>query len=323
MSIILSTLSSSSGPLVSVVIPCFNAAPFLAEAIESALDQTYPNIEVIVVDDASTDDSLVIARRYEPRIRVIANPVNMERSWSRNKAIEEASGDLIALLDADDRWPTYTVQTQVDYMLRHPEAGLVYGNAQWTKTDGSYDANDRVIGWRHTGSDDPARPGESGLILFNRVPCMTAMFRKNAFMSVGGFNTSLWMCEDYDLWLRISDVYAVGFIDRVLAYYRQHSSQTTADHYGVFKRDIRLRRWHLRRAPYLNRMYSHTELWDVCYSTIVIQAGTCLWQTKDYFIAIKLACLLAALQPLSFLPYRFLGAAVLKYLVALGTKNNK
>ncbi|QDT39894.1 glycosyltransferase family 2 protein [Stratiformator vulcanicus] len=112
------------GPSVSVIIPCFNAAPFLGEAIRSALDQSLPPVEVIVVDDGSTDDSAEIAQSFGPPVRVLRQE-NHGESVARNRGIDEAAGDWVALLDADDVWLPSKLRQQWELVEADPSGDEV------------------------------------------------------------------------------------------------------------------------------------------------------------------------------------------------------
>jgi glycosyltransferase involved in cell wall biosynthesis len=106
-------------PLISIITPSYNSAPYIKETIESVLQQTYPNWEMIIVDDCSTDDSKEIVKRYiqeDKRIKLISNQENIGVAQSRNRAIEEANGDYIALLDSDDIWVPNKLEKQIELM---------------------------------------------------------------------------------------------------------------------------------------------------------------------------------------------------------------
>ncbi len=107
-------------PTISVVIPCYNAAPFLRETIDSVLAQTHPALEVIVIDDGSTDDSANIAESYGPPVRVIRQH-NQGESVARNRGMDEAKGDWIALLDADDLWLPHKLERELDALSQAPD----------------------------------------------------------------------------------------------------------------------------------------------------------------------------------------------------------
>jgi glycosyltransferase involved in cell wall biosynthesis len=112
-------------PTVSVVIPCYNGAKFLRETLDSVLAQTYPVLEVLVIDDGSTDDSAAIAESFGPPIRVIRQP-NQGESVARNRGIDEAKGEWIAFLDADDLWDAQKIHKQMDFSLLHPEVMCIH-----------------------------------------------------------------------------------------------------------------------------------------------------------------------------------------------------
>ena len=106
--------------LVSVVMPAYNSEAFIAEAIQSVLHQIYPNWELLVVDDASSDDTLQIIQKFcgeNKSVKLLQNPVNLGTQHARNKAIEAASGDFIAFLDADDRWKPEKLSKQLNFMF--------------------------------------------------------------------------------------------------------------------------------------------------------------------------------------------------------------
>jgi len=218
-------------PLVSVVIPCFNCEAYLAEAIESALAQTYPNVEIIVVDDASTDGSLAIARCYEPRIKIISYNVNRERSWCRNKAVELSSGKFIALLDGDDIWVPEKLSRQMA-LFDDSLVGVVYSNAYIYEFETSANRIDLPTydSRRRFPLALPMHNVDVALFKENPVVASSAMIRREAFGDVGGFDLvrSILGAEDLDLWLRISRAgWCFQYVDAPLVYYRMHSQQTT------------------------------------------------------------------------------------------------
>jgi glycosyltransferase involved in cell wall biosynthesis len=118
-----------SPPLISVVIPVFNAEPHLAEALDSVVTQSHPSIEVLVIDDGSTDGSGEVARRYpDPRIRVVSQP-NSGPAAARNRGVLIAKGEFLAFLDADDIWEPFKLKLQLDVLQAHPNVAMVFGDA--------------------------------------------------------------------------------------------------------------------------------------------------------------------------------------------------
>ncbi len=198
---------------VSVIIPCYNQAHYLAEAIESALNQTYPHVEIVVVNDGSTDDTAEVAARYGNRLRYVEK-ANAGLSAARNTAIENSRGELIALLDSDDRWLPHKLETQVRYFDDDSTTALCFSSFNY-------------FGPHFTSKMEERLP--DGLVLdvhdvmlrrcAMQVP--TAIFRRDILENVGGFNPAYEYCEDWDMWLRIVLRHKVVICGQVLAEYRQ------------------------------------------------------------------------------------------------------
>ena len=121
---------SASTPKVSVVIPCYNRDAYIAQTVESVLNQTWKNLELVVVDDGSTDGSLQVLQRYQDQIRIMKHPggENRGQSASINLGLENTDGEFIAILDSDDYWALDKIEKQAGYLVNHPDVGLVYGN---------------------------------------------------------------------------------------------------------------------------------------------------------------------------------------------------
>ena len=204
--------------LVSVIVPCHNGARFLAEAIESALAQTHPAIETIVVDDGSLDDTPAILERYAGRVRVL-HQQNRGPSAARNAALAVAYGEYVAFLDADDRFRPEKIARQVAILDTRPDIGLVYG------------------GWRFIDEEGRSLPGEGrprgegdmlpALLLGNPIHPLAAVVRRALVAEVGGFEESLRGCEEWDLFLRLSRRgMRWASLDAPLAEYRLHPAQS-------------------------------------------------------------------------------------------------
>jgi glycosyltransferase involved in cell wall biosynthesis len=211
-------------------MPAYNARPYIAEAISSVLDQDYPNIELIVIDDGSIDGTAECAESFGDWVKVIRQ-ANAGVAAARNKGLAEARGALIAFLDADDLWLPGKLAAQVEYLHLHPDTAVVYGVfSRWhTKPDGSFDSPPAPVvkdpqnllvvehsGWIYTE-----------LLFDNIVHIITAMIRKEVVEKLGGFDESLPTGEDYDFWLRMSRHFKADKLNRVLAYYRMNASSIT------------------------------------------------------------------------------------------------
>jgi glycosyltransferase involved in cell wall biosynthesis len=213
-----SAKSMEEDPLVSVVIPCFNGEAFLRATIESALAQSYPNVEIIVVDDGSTDHSAEIAQSFP--VRYIHQP-NRGLTPSRNLGIQESRGSYLVFLDADDRLMPEAIEAGLRVLVRRPECALTLGDHLFVSEDGSYLANSRK-------TFPPARHYEA-LLKSNCFEMISSiLFRRSIFDQVGVFDTELRVAEDYDLYLRIARENAICCHPGVVAEYRMH--QGSASH---------------------------------------------------------------------------------------------
>jgi glycosyltransferase involved in cell wall biosynthesis len=206
--------------MLSVIIPSHNRAVYLKEAIDSVLCQVPKPLEVIVVDDGSTDGTWQILNSYNSSIAAIRQP-RMGVSGARNAGIRRAKGEWIAFLDSDDLWLPGKLAAQVDYLHRSPSPGICQTQEIWIRN-----------GKRLNPSKVHKKPqGECFTLLLERclVSPSAVMIHRAIFDEVGLFDESLPACEDYDLWLRIGCRYPVGLIDKSLIIKRGgHADQLSA-----------------------------------------------------------------------------------------------
>jgi glycosyltransferase involved in cell wall biosynthesis len=231
--------------LVSVVIPTFNCADFVVEAIRSVLAQSYEHYEIIVVDDGSRDHTQAALEQFGNRVRYILQAPGGP-SVARNRAILEARGELIAFLDADDLWRPTKLSRQVEYLNHHREAVLVY--TDFTRGPHPGTNNDsRLRAYRPRDSADPFH----ALLEENFIATPTVVVRREALARSGLFDPTLRGSEDFDLWLRLAKIRSTthhfGFIDEVLADVRQHESNTSRGvdfiRHQIRAAQIMLERW--------------------------------------------------------------------------------
>ena len=219
-----------SMPLVSVIIPVYNGAEFIGESIDSALTQTYRNLEVIVVDDGSTDGTLEILCEYagrDERVRVLSQ-VNGGVSKARNAAIAAARGEFIAPLDADDLWLPSKIARQVRRMQAAGEdAGAVYSWWAWIDEKGA--VQDRSPRWKIEG-----HVLEKLMLINFTGNASVPMFRKRCIEEAGGYNSTAvdgepMYCEDWELILKIAARHQIVAVqDILLGYRRRPGSRSTA-----------------------------------------------------------------------------------------------
>lgn len=218
-------------PLVSVIIPIYNAQDYIAEAIESVLSQTLKDFELILVNDASTDDTLSIANSFkkkDKRIRVINNKKNLQMAESLNLGIREAKADLIARMDQDDISLSERLETQYNFLKTHPDVAIVGNDIS------IIDEKGKTIGKRTY----PTTSSGLKYIMFRYSPFAhpTVMFRKLAYQKVKGYDPKTYPCDDIDFWFRLGKKYEFGSIPRILFKYRLTISSSS--HNNVLKTEI-------------------------------------------------------------------------------------
>jgi len=183
-------------PLVSVIIPTFNRSSMVVEAVESVLAQSYAELEVIVVDDGSTDDTRERLRSYGQRLILVVNEKNRGVSAARNRGIRQSRGEFVALLDSDDLWRPGKIQRQLDFFSAHPRAMICQTEEIWVRRGRRVNPRQKHRKY-------------SGYIFPHCLPlCIVSpsavMIRRELLSRVGLFDEQLPACEDYDLWLRIA-----------------------------------------------------------------------------------------------------------------------
>lgn len=207
--------------LVSAIIPTYNRANMVAEAVQSVLKQTYRNIEIIVVDDGSTDNTREVLKKYQQKINYIYQD-RSERSKARNKGFRHSKGNYVAFLDSDDLWLPTKTEKQVEVLNSQREVGLVYVGVQFIDIDGMpcsvdicWDASEREVLYED-------------LMTHNVITGTTssAMIRRTCLDKVGLFDESMHTCEDLDLYRRIARYYEFCKIDLPLVKFRIHGGNT-------------------------------------------------------------------------------------------------
>lgn len=216
----------SGNPLVSVVIPAYNHEAFVGEAIRSVLSQTYPRLELIVINDGSTDGTGAIIRDL---VRETGNSfqfVDKEHEGlvpTLNRGLSLAAGKYFAQFGSDDVLLPDSVARQVEMLESNPKLGLVCGDACYL--EGREKSTRRMLGRRarkYFGRDDMYRE----LILHNCIINLTVMYRKDILLRVGGFDENIPYFEDWDAVLRVAESNPIDYIDAPLGFYRLHSTNT-------------------------------------------------------------------------------------------------
>jgi len=241
---------------VSIVLPTYNGSRYLREAIANCLNQTYSNIELIVVDDASTDDTPAILASYQdPRLQVIRHERNKRLPTALNTGFAHATGKYLTWTSDDNFYTPQAIETLVQYLEDHPLVAFVYSRCWLVDETGA------VVGEVETG------PPEG--LEYNNCVGACFLYRREVYEAIGDYNAKVALSEDYEYWLRVMQRFRMAFLDEPLYYYRQHSQSLTASDYGNYRaqrQTLRIRRTYFRLPwkPYTKQM-SHwfiTEAFD-------------------------------------------------------------
>ncbi|MCX8044072.1 MAG: glycosyltransferase [Desulfobacterota bacterium] len=226
-------------PTVSVLIPTYNRAHLINKAIDSVLAQTYQDIEIVVIDDGSTDNTKEVIGKYGRDI-IYVYQENRGIAGARNTGFLHCSGKYIAFLDSDDYWLPQKLERQIALFEQHPEYGMVACQCASIDAQGHFRKKNR--------------PGRSGWILEalfhkNFIRTSAAVVTKPCIQTIGFFDETLRECEEYDLWLRIAAQFPIGFINEPLAVYTDNPSGVSIDSLAG-----RLHRLRVLEKPYLQEL---------------------------------------------------------------------
>jgi len=199
-------------PLVSIVTPSYNHRRFLEETILSVLNQDYTPLEYIIVDGGSSDGSQDIIQRYADRLAWWVSEPDLGQTDAINKGFARARGEVLAWLNSDDTYMPNTISEAVGYLQAHPEAGMVYGDANLVDEQGA------VIGKFPAHQTDYQRLRRG----YVHIPQQAAFFRAELWKQVGPLDPSFYFAMDYDLWVRLARISALHYTPRLWANFRLH-----------------------------------------------------------------------------------------------------
>jgi len=256
-------------------MPCYNAAPYLRQAVESVIRQSYEQVELVLIDDGSSDDSPLIAeelaRQHSGRIQLLRTD-RQGPYPARNVGLTRAQGEFIAFLDADDYWTTDFL-AKLHVALVASEAALAY------------------CGWQNVGATDrtnePYVPpdfeaGDKLELLLRSAspwPIHAALTRRSVIDEVGGFDTTLDTCMDYDLWLRIGASRPIVRVPEALAYYRFHAGgQITSKQWRQAENVWLVKKRFAASAPELVRRFSQGRLDELIDGALLKRGYDCFWR---------------------------------------------
>ena len=210
---------------VSVIIPTYNRRSFLSNAIDSVLNQSYQDLELIIIDDGSSDKTENFMKKKYPEVKIYKQK-NKGVSAARNKGIKKSSNNWIAFLDSDDRWHPKKLEDQVNYLRKNPKYKICHTDEIWIKNNiriNQKKKHKKYGGFIFEKSLDLCRISPSSVII-----------HKNIFDKIGLFDQKLPVCEDYDLWLRIALKFPILYLNQKLTIkYGGHLNQLSKKYWGM------------------------------------------------------------------------------------------
>jgi glycosyltransferase involved in cell wall biosynthesis len=211
----------------SVIINCHNAGEFLSDAVDSVLGQTFSDYEIIIYDNASTDDTAKIAAKYGERVAYHYSERKLKLGTARNQAIQHASGKYLAFLDSDDVWIENKLEKQYFKIACTEEpVGLCGCDAM------RVDSKLIPIMKYSTGRQIPSADTISRLVRDCFIPMSSVVVRRDLFLGLGGFNSHFEIIEEWDLWLRAAVASKLIYLDECLVNIRFHSNNTSRDYHA-------------------------------------------------------------------------------------------
>jgi len=224
-------------PLVSVIVPSYNHGQYIYDTIESIVNQTYKNVELIVIDDGSIDDSLKILESLSNKYNfTFIHRNNKGLSATLNEGLHLSRGEYICVCASDDKYPLDKIEKQIDFIEKNQNYAMVFGN---------------YIIFNNNGDEKKMinKYSKSGWIfndlIVNRfhIHITSALIRKKVFESVGGFDETLYV-EDWDMCIRIANKFPIGYMNQYLAYYRKHDTNMGSHGWKMYEAKVAsLKKW--------------------------------------------------------------------------------
>lgn len=262
-------------PLVSIIIPCYNAEKFIAQTIQSVLNQTYRPIELLVVNDGSTDNSLSVIKSFDSSELIIIDKQNSGVSDSRNIGISNAKGEYISFLDADDLWDADNLEMKVNYLEQNLSHVLVYSSVTEFNSE---NGNKNFV----HGSDYHAT--ESLIHFKPLIHCpAAALIRKKSIENSGTFDTALSTSADWEMWLRLSLEGPFGYLSTSLVKYRIHANQMHRN-VPLFRKDME---YAFRKFQFNKQVFPTLSDFRKAYSNLYLIIALSFFKENNLFSGIS------------------------------------
>jgi len=272
---------------VAVIIPCYNSSKYIRKTLDSVLNQNYKDLEIVAIDDGSTDVTRKILESYLPKIRILSHPnnANLGAATSLNLGINETKSDLIAFLDSDDIWHPNKLKEQVKIFQKYSDVGLVYTNGY------VIDENDHIL-YKLFPDDfqEENIPREILLKCYIKTPS-SVMIKKEIFEKTGLFKTYLLNGQDHEMWIRMSEIAKFYYIPDFLISYKKRPGQISLRR-QLWEEGFIILRESCKRYPYgLNLKRKRL-------AVLYYRLGEYDWRHNDYFRALRNYFLAGVLDPL-------------------------
>jgi amino acid adenylation domain-containing protein len=289
------SLNNSTNTMVSVIIPAYNSAKYLAEAIASVISQTHLGCEIVVVDDGSTDQTKEVCAQY-PTVKYIYQS-NQGLPAARNKGVKASSGQYLVFLDSDDCLLPSALEMGLQAIQERPEVGFVFGRYLYrvARADETFNTVD-------TFEHQPAIANYATILADrHRTQCACVMFRRRVFEAVGGYNRELWALEDIDLLLRIAGDFPIYYHHQIVSEYRirdqNMSSKSAAMLVGSLSA-YRLQRFYVAQHPEYAEVYAEGEqVWIKLFGDRLLYDAIGLAQQGEWVAALGLVRLVLNYDP--------------------------
>lgn len=267
----------TSEPVVSVVMGTYNQQRHVREALDSALAQTFRDIEIIVVDDASTDDTVDIIHSYGDQVRLIRRTENSGVCQvTRNMGIRAARGRYVAFLDHDDAWFPQKIDKQVAFMEAHPGIPLSHTYCE------VFDSRSETQGVRHEDQLPSTGRCFGQLLRHCFITMSSVMVRRSLFTEIGYFNEDRTLfSEDYEFFLRVAKEYPIGLLEEVLTRYRKSAAGITSKHWRYKPESVPFHEWIMDHPVYWEGASNRSDVVDAFLDGCIQNAQ--YWRAERVF----------------------------------------